>query len=436
MSEAEELLPSDFTGGHQLIWAEMLALHHRDSLDYRAVVESLRSQDQLDVISPTHGDQAGEAYLEHLLTFRGAAVREFADRVSDASLKRELGRVAALIRVDAESENVSAQEAADEAERRLLSLRRSRGVDEGVPLSTLLGVFNSRVEGMRAGEIQPAWVPQIHPIREVVNFVDKDDFVVVAARPGEGKSSVMRYEFVRTAMRGTPVVIFNLENGELEYAKFAVSMATGIDSNKLKDPRQLNPEEVEQVREASMALARLPLYIKTMGAPSIKEIKRIANQHISRHDVKLIGLDYIQLVRNGLSRRVDDVSETSGVLRGIALNYGIPVVACSQLSREIVHRGNNANPSLADLRDSGSLEQDATMVWTQRFLWAEPTIEQIGQFPQNRDEHRRVLDIPKALPVRTFILKNRNGSAGTTRPYLWIKSTNDFLPLERLEDRI
>lgn len=434
MSEAEMLMPSDFIGGHQLIWAEMLALHHREALDYRAVVESLRGQDNLDSVAPIMGEDGGEDYLDHLLTYRGGAVREYVDQVSSASLKRELGRVAALIRIDAENERMDAQEAADEAERRLLQLRRTRGVDEGTPLSSVISVFNSRVEGMREGTIQPAWTPSIDPIRNIVQFVDQDDFVVIAARPGEGKSSVMRYEFVKAAEAGMPVLLFNLENGELEYAKFAISMRTGINSDKLKDPRLLRPDEIDMVRQASGELAQLPLYIKTMGSPSIKEINRVANQHVSRHKVQLIGLDYVQLVRNGISRRVDDVSETTGVLRGMAINYKTPIIANAQLSREIEHRGNNANPVLADLRDSGSLEQDATMVWFQRFFWWEPSTVQLGIFRENVDPDGGVRLPAKAVPVRTFILKNRNGGVGTTQPYLWVKATNNFKPITNQED--
>jgi replicative DNA helicase len=135
-----------------------------------------------------------------------------------------------------------------------------------------------------------------------------------------------------------------------------------------------------------------------------------------------------------MSRKVDDVSETSAVLRSIALNYGVPVVAASQLSRLIEHRGVNAPPTLSDLRESGSLEQDATQVWFQRWHWAEPTPTQINMFPQNIDPRGVPYMVPKALPVRTFVEKNRNGPTGVTPPYLWVMATNDFLPLSRLED--
>jgi replicative DNA helicase len=226
-------------------------------------------------------------------------------------------------------------------------------------------------------------------------------------------------------MARVPVLLFNLENGELEYAKFAISLYTGIDSAKLKQPSLLFEEELERVREAVRELARSPLYIKTMGAPTVQEIDRISRQHISRHGVKRIGVDYIQLIRNGIEKREQDVSMSSGRLRAMALNYKLPVMTAAQLNREIERRGQNSTPTLADLRESGSLEQDATMVWINRLLWPVPTGDQLRMFPDNVD-NGELREIPRAVPIKIHVLKNRNGPVGETMPILWRKHVNDF----------
>lgn len=435
MEEAVDLLPADFTGCHQVIWAEMLALRQREGLDVRAVTESLRSRGELDNVASL-GDEglSGEDYLNHLLAFRGSAMAEYADQILNQSLKRELLKVAALIRSDAQDEHVDAQEVMEDAERRLLSLRRNRMTETGTRLGDLISVFNRRVEGFRNGTLKPAWVPKLRPIANIVQYVDKDDFLIIAARPGEGKSSIMRYEFVHAALAGMPALLFNCENGELEYAKFAISMLAGIDSDKLKDPRRLTEEELALIRAKAAELASIPLYVKTIGAPSARQIERIARAHISQHNIRLLGVDYIQLLQNGIESKVLDVSQSSGVLRSIALNYGVPVIANSQMSRSIVHRGQDAEPQLSDLRESGALEQDATMVWFPRSMWPDPTDAQLHTFPENRDVTGRLYPTIKALPIKVYLKKNRNGGTGVTEPMKWIRSTNNFQTLTEVPE--
>jgi replicative DNA helicase len=175
------------------------------------------------------------------------------------------------------------------------------------------------------------------------------------------------------------------------------------------------------------------LYVKTLGAPPASEIDRLARLMVMRNNVKLIGVDYIQLIRNGQENRVQDVSESSGLLRGMALRYHIPMIANSQMSRAIVHRGEDAEPELSDLRESGSLEQDATMVWFPREVWQRPTEGQLRMFPQNINHANNTLyPMVKAIPIRVHIKKNRNGGVGATDPILWIKSTNQFRTLTGL----
>ncbi|MGW8178417.1 MAG: replicative DNA helicase, partial [bacterium] len=350
MELAEDLLPSDFTDQRQEIWAEMLALWQVDALDIRALLEALRQK----------GSEVNEEDLRELLEHRGGAMAEFSKRVLSASNKRQLVQISGMIIADAQDNDIDDDEAFDNAERRLLTLRRNRTQDMGVPLGALISSLQIRNEKFLSGEWTPPWVPELSALRSVLQYVDEDDFFVLGGRPGEGKSSIMRYMFVKAAIdHDVPTLIINLENGELEYAKFALSLRAQVDSAKIKEPTLLSDDEKQRLVDAAHDLANAPLYVKTVGSPTAREVDRIIRHHVLHYGVKRVGVDYIQLINNpGKRNQVENVSESSGILRAAALNYKVPVMANSQLSRDIEYRGENANPRLADLRESGSLEQD------------------------------------------------------------------------------
>ena len=432
METAGHLRPSDFTGANQVIWGEILALHHRDALGPRALIESLRTSDQLDSIGSDSGDLIGEDYVAMLTTFADSAtVEEFVRQVEDASIKRQLGGLAGLLLTQSKFERHSDQ-ILDEAEQRIYSLRRTN-VETGSTLGDIMDIFVPRMDGIRSGNIRPAWVPSVEAVRQIVDYVDDSDFVIVAGRPGEGKSSYSRWEALQLALAGRSVLTFNLENDELEYAKFAIAAHTGIDSARLKNPRLLSARDVDRVRESAQVLSGLPWRILTMARPTVAEIDRAARKLHITQGFDLMQVDYIQLISNGIENRVEDVSVTSSTLRATALRLKEPVLAACQLSRAIEYRKESSNPQLSDLRESGSLEQDSTQVWTLRSLWPNPpTSEQIraAGFPENFS-HGQMLPVVKAIPMRVHVLKNRNGPLGVSDPIKWIKATGVFQTLTR-----
>jgi replicative DNA helicase len=450
-ASANDLVPQDFSiMPHQMIWREVLALQERSSLSLRAVVESLRDLEMLESLGASDVGNTGEAYVQYLLTYRDSqGVEEAIKRVIDDAVKRQLEGIGALLQAEANSPR-EADEIVDEAVRRIYSLRHTR-VETGVQIGEIFSIFVPRMEGMRNGEVVPAYIPQIKAIRDVVRYVDRTEYIVVAGRPGDGKSSVLRWEarFMAeprvadygngfgSAISPKEVLTFNLENDELEYAKFAIAMESGIDSAKLKDPRLLTPEELERAKESARRLSRLPWRIVTLGGPSVREIERIAtrvatNRREDEPDLGMIQVDYLQLIRNGLADKVENVSESSRSLRALALQLHVPVMAASQLSRNIEHRGELAEPELSDLRDSGSIEQDSTQVWFVRNIWGNNVAPDIvAQFPENLAPDGSPLSLWKAVPVRFYVRKNRNGPVGVSEPVKFVKSTNAFLPIVR-----
>lgn len=432
MDDAEDLLPQDFTRSNRLVWAEISALHRRGALDFRGVVESLRAKQLLEEIGADITDICGLEYLEFCKSYSGIQMAEYVRNVADASVKRQLKESASLIALDANTDR-DADEILDEAERRIMGLRRSRKLG-GVPLSEIIDAYLPVMEGMRDGTIVPAIVPQLQAVQDIVGYYEKSDFIIVAGRPGEGKSSYLRFETQRLAEMGKNVLMFNLENDEIEYARCSVALRTGIDSFKLKQPRLLSNAELDQVRTAAAELRSLPIEVVTLGSPSVSEVARVSRSKFRTFKQDIIMLDYIQLINNGLTNRVQDVTLSSQTMRAIAMKNQLhtPVICAAQLSRAIESRGPGSDPQLRDLRESGSLEQDATVVIFVRPVWhSTPTRAQVLQFPENVDPRGLMRPVHRAVPARFHVLKNRNGPTGVSPEVKWCKHTGNFQTLTR-----
>lgn len=428
MVEAEVLIPSDFTGANQMIWAEMMSLSARDALDTMSLTNAIKTSVDLPRITSDVGNV--EDYIADVIRMRGPSVGEYVDRVLDNAMRKTIRRNAALIAAEADNNLQTAEELLDYAEKTILAVRRNR-TDQGMTMADLFGMFIPRMDGYIAGTIKPAWTPNTQALKDIITFAEETDFITIAARPGDGKSSFMRFEAYKMAQAGNFVLMFNMENDPAEYARHFLALHTGIDSLKLKDPTSLTQGEIAHVKEAADELMRMPLKIVTMPAPTVNQIAQVARRQIAEHNAKMVCVDYIQLVRNGHENRVQDLSETTGVLRGLALQMKVPVMAAAQLSREIERRGASAEPQLADLRDSGSIEQDSTIVSFLRQYWNSTSHPRAGMFRENLDESGRLLPLPKAVPIAHYVLKNRNGATGVSTPIKWTKSVGKFETLQR-----
>jgi replicative DNA helicase len=200
-------------------------------------------------------------------------------------------------------------------------------------------------------------------------------------------------------------------------------MRTGIASKKLKNGRGLSREELDQVIAATQEVHNLPRWVKDMAAPSVVEVARYGRMMAAEEHINMLGIDYVQLMSNGIENKTNDVGTTSQQLRAFSLNMHVPVFACAQLSREIEKRGHDEKaPKLSDLRDSGNLEQDASMIVFPRPLWANPS------------ENGRLHTLLKALPIKFHVVKNRNGETGVSDPVVWLKSPGNYRTLYRGPD--
>ena len=425
MNLAEHVYPQDFSSAsHQVIWSEILAEHNNQSLSAAGVVETLRTRGTLESVGSEFGDRVGRSYIEECVTYSAPqSIVTFAENVMEASTRRAIKRNAAIWVADANGDE-STKDILERAEQAILDMRRS-SKNTGKKISDILGLFRTATEQRLSGTFVPAYQPHHIGIRHILSFLEDQDYMIIAARPGDGKSSLMRFEAFHEALAGRPATIINMENSEIEYARYLVAMETRINAEKLRNPRELSANELQRVRSAIGTLSAIPLSIVTMGAPNVHQIKDVMRQAV-RDGSLTIWVDYIQLIRNGRTNENDDLTATSTGLRGFALQNHVPVIAGSQLSRDITHRSENADPQLADLRGSGSLEQDATQVLFLRKAWSNPTVQEMMAFPENCDEQGNLSEIIRACPMVGMLEKNRNGGTGRTRPFKWDKAINTY----------
>jgi len=286
----------------------------------------------------------------------------------------------ALTRDDAES-------AVHDAQARLFAVSESMLHREIVPLGQALRMYAetiaSRAEGQRIGT-----PTGLGTLDEKTGGLQNSDLILLAGRPGLGKSSLALNFVEHAAVRlGKVCAVFSMEMSEMQIVQRLISMTAEIDGNRMRRGR-LSMPELQAVSQASGALQQAPIYIEESSRLTVNDILAKSRRLQSEHGLDLIVIDYLQLIEGAedAENRVREVAQISNSLKVVARELQVPVVALSQLSRQIETRGTE--PMLSDLRDSGSLEADADLVM---FLW---------QKDQN-DRRDRI--------VRLKLAKHRNG---------------------------
>lgn len=429
--EAGTLVPSDFVvHEHQILWAEISAMIVQEGeLDTRTIVENLRnSQDWAGLGVST--EVSPERFIANLIEDRGTTPRIYADRIVEESMRRAIQRNAALIAAAAQDENKPVSELVDYAENQIMRIRRDR-TDETYSMADLMGIFIPRMEAQIDGSFVPIWQPAVPEMLRMISYAEDTETILIAGRPGHGKSSYLRYEFYHAAMGGKEMVIFNLDNDKMDYPRNLISLHTGIDNQKIKNPQRLNPMELNQIKEAAKELSTIPLTIVNTMGWSAQMITRKVLELKQKNKLDVMAVDYVQQIRNpGSLNNNDNVGLSMSTLRSFGGQHGIPQLIAAQLSRDIERRsqnGENALPQNADLRDSGNLEQDATIICFPRVSWKNlPSVAEQHRFPENILPNGDFNETPTVVPVRFYITKNRNGPIGPTREVAWNKSTGDY----------
>ena len=360
-----DILHSDvfYKDAHQLIYDAIYTLfQNTEPIDLRTVSNQLRQSGNLDVVG-------GDFYLINLTQkVSSSAHIEFHARIIlQKYIQRKLISISSEIIEEAYDETIGVFDLLDGAESKLFevtqgNLKKSSEVAEGLvkqaidkiqEISNQSGMSGIATGFTRLDELTSGWQPS--------------DLVIIAARPGMGKTAFVMSMAKNMAIDfDTPVAIFSLEMSSVQLITRMISSETGISSGKLRKGN-LEPHEWEQLNVKVKNLSKAPIFIDDTPSLSIFDLRAKARRLASQHGIKVIIIDYLQLMTAGAAQkgggnREQEISTISRNLKALAKELGIPVIALSQLSRAVETRGGSKRPLLSDLRESGAIEQDADIV--------------------------------------------------------------------------
>jgi replicative DNA helicase len=342
------------------IYDAILALYERrEPIDFVTLCDELERREQLE-------DVGGAAYITHLVNVVPSAihVEAYGHIVENAAVRRRLLNAASRIAQVAYQEKEDVNQSVDQAEQALFSVSERRITRELTPIQDVVRSYYDRIEYLYAHQGEPLGVPTgFIDIDRLLGGFQRSDFIIIAARPSVGKTSLCLSMARNAARYGKHVAIFSLEMSAEQIVQRIVSAETGIDTQRLRLGDLRGQEEWSLFTQAVAKIHDLPVYIDDTPSISVTQMRTKARRLHMENKIDLIFVDYLQLMTaEGRSEnRVQEVSYISRALKGLARELDVPVVSASQLSRAVEQR-TDKRPMLSDLRESGSLEQDADVV--------------------------------------------------------------------------
>jgi len=405
------LAPDDFyRETHGMIYAAILDLHERRlPADFVTLVDDLTRKAQLELIG-------GAAYLTLLINSVPTSihVEHYAHIVERYAIMRRLISAAGEIASLAYRDEGEVDEIIDQAEQILFEVSHRRVSKSLVPLKEVVRQYYERIEFLVEHQDQTLGVPTgFVDLDRLMGGLQPSDLIIIASRPGVGKSSLALTIAANAALKHDAVVaVFTLEMAAEQLAQRLISARTGIDAQRLRLGR-IADLEWDQFTQAASVLSEAAIFIDDTPSPTPMEIRTKARRLAAEYDLDLIIIDYLQLMQGGIrgsENRVQEISYISRALKGLARELDVPVVALSQLSRAVESR-QDKRPILSDLRESGSIEQDADVVM---FIY--------------RDEIYNE-DTDRAHIADIIVAKHRNGPVDTIS-LRFDPSTTQFTDLE------
>lgn len=347
------------------IFAAMLTLYEqREPIDVVTVAEQLKKMKKLKEVG-------GKEYLALLVEGvpTAAHTEYYGKLVKDLYVKRQMISLSADLSDLAFDEGKTVPELMDVAEGKIFSLSQQHLRKVFTPIKDALAESFDRLDDLYRNAGGMRGVPTgFLDLDDALSGMQPSNLLILAARPGMGKTAFALNIAQQVAVeKQLPVGIFSLEMSQEELVDRLLVAQADIDAWKLKTGR-LGEEEFTRLSDAMGVLADAPLYIDDTPGLSVLEMRTKARRLLAEKGLKLIIVDYLQLIRGrGLENRVTEVAEMSQGLKNLARELKVPVLALSQLSRAVEQRGIK-QPQLADLRESGAIEQDADVVM---FIWRE-----------------------------------------------------------------
>ena len=333
-----------------------------EPVDIFTVAEALKRTGDLETVG-------GPYYLSLLSSKVGAAahVEYHVNILLQKHIQRELITISAEVQRDSFDDSIPVDDLLNNAQQKLFELAERNMKRETLPVQDVLKDTVAEIEANQDRTDGLSGVPSgFTGIDKVTLGWQESDLVIIAARPSMGKTA-----FVLTMARNMavdhhiPVAFFSLEMSSKQLVKRLLVSETGMSSEKIRGGKMLLDYELVQLHERIKDLSAAPLFIDDTPSISIYELRSKVRRLVRNAGVKLIIIDYLQLMTGPpelRGMREQEVSNISRSLKAIAKEMSIPVIALSQLSRDVEKRGGNKIPQLSDLRESGAIEQDADIV--------------------------------------------------------------------------
>ena len=401
---------------HNIIYETMMDLYEkRDPIDVLSLSNLLDEKGKLEKIG-------GSSYLTSLVSSvpSSANIVHYAKVVQKKSTLRKLIESASQILELGYNESEDVEKLLDEAEKKLFAVSQKYIKQDFVPIKSILESAFNRIDELHKGDHKLRGVPTGYPdLDNILAGFQKSDLVILAARPSIGKTT-FALDLARqiAVLQKVPVGIFSLEMGSDQLVDRMLAAQSGVDLWRLRTGKLKSgdgDDDFQRIGEAMGILSEAPIFIDDSGSANIMEMRTMSRRLQSEHGVGVIIIDYLQLMEGrstGGNNRVNEISEISRGLKQLARELNIPIIALSQLSRSVEARSPQI-PKLSDLRESGSIEQDADIVM---FLYR---------------EDREKPDTPNKNIVDVLISKHRNGPVGKVSLYFQENSTT-FKSLERV----
>ncbi|KUF39012.1 replicative DNA helicase [Myroides marinus] len=390
-------------------------------IDLLTVSTQLRKNGKLEQVG-------GDYYLVSLTQkITSSAHIEFHSRIIlQKFIQRSLIRISNEIIEDAYDETSDVFDLLDKAEARLYEVTQGNIKKSSETAQSLVAQAKKRIEEISTKEGLSGLATGFHKLDELTSGWQPSDLIIIAARPGMGKTAFVLSMARNIAIgTGAGVAVFSLEMSSVQLITRLISSETGLSSEKLRTGK-LETHEWEQLNVKVKDLERAPLYIDDTPSLSIFDLRAKARRLASQHGIKLIIIDYLQLMTaggnsKGGGNREQEISTISRTLKALAKELDVPVIALSQLSRAVETRGASKRPLLSDLRESGAIEQDADIV---SFIYR-PEYYKIEEWD---DEERS----PTAGQAEFIVAKHRNGGLDNIR----LKFLGQFGKFDNLDDDV
>jgi len=404
-------IDSFYANKHSQIYKTMLELSSKgDPIDLITVSHKLKEKGLIDSIG-------GNSYLSELTNSVPAStnIKYYADLVNKKHLLRkiiEAGSDISELGFQDEVENVF--EVLDQAEKRIMGINSNTSAHAFTSMKDSLPEAWERLAKLHENKGELRGVPTgFRDLDQYLSGLQKSDLIILAARPSMGKTT-LALDIARQAAlnHGTPTVIFSLEMSTQQLVDRMLAAQSKVNAWNLRTGNLTAESEFAKIRDSLERLSKAPIFIDDLAGNSIVRMRSVCRRIKAEHGIGLIIVDYLQLMSasKNYDNMVNQVTEISRSLKSLAKEFDVPVLALSQLSRAVESRGGR--PRLSDLRDSGSIEQDADIVM---FIHRED---------KGKDESE------KTNICEILIEKHRNGPVGKVDLYFDEKTTS-FLSIDK-----